>query len=136
MFHRRLAGAWHRGTGGPSTSAQYFANPSWRFHIHHPAPSTTMLARLQVQPPTTPATSDAVRPYVHLALYRETEHGDTETQVATSGAYTDWPCGAALDQVQLAPGSYRLIASTYRPNTDARFVIDLYTALKVDPVAI
>lgn len=130
MFHRRLTSSWKRGSSafGSPANSKYFNNPSWQFTIDRPGLSG-MIARIRVE---AMRSTDTVRPYINLALFTETDAGLRE--VASSGGYTDQTCGAAIEQVKLQSGTYRLVASTYQPDTEAGFAIDLYTAAKVDVV--
>ncbi|SPO27151.1 related to calpain-like protease PalBory [Ustilago trichophora] len=130
MFHRRLASSWKRGSSafGSPANSKYFNNPSWQFTIDRPGLSG-LIARIRVE---AMRSTDTVRPYINLALFTETEAGLRE--VASSGGYTDQTCGAAIEHVKLPSGTYRLVASTYQPDTEAEFAIDLYTATKVDVV--
>ncbi|EST04702.2 Peptidase C2, calpain, large subunit, domain III [Kalmanozyma brasiliensis GHG001] len=127
MFHRRLTSRWTRGVNacGSPTNRAYFDNPGWRFTLDRPG-LTGLVARIRVEAPRT----EAVRPYVNLALFAES--GGFK-EVASSGSYTDLTCGASVD-TRLPAGTYRLIASTYQPGTQADFTVDLYTAAKVDVV--
>ncbi|GAK65394.1 cysteine proteinase [Moesziomyces antarcticus] len=119
MFHRRITASWTQSNAkGSRGNEGYGNNPSWRLVVPPPG-MTALVARIKANP-----TQDSVRPYVNLALYDDKE-------VANSGAYTDLPCGAALDTL-LKPGSYTLVASTYKPDVHAAFHIDLYTAVRCD----
>ncbi|GAC93124.1 hypothetical protein PHSY_000686 [Pseudozyma hubeiensis SY62] len=128
MFHRRLTSSWRRGVTahGSRANQAYFDNPSWRFTIDRPGP-TDFAARIRVEPMRG---DDHVRPYVHLALFAEREGG--WQQVANSGSYTDLVCGAAVEKVKLSPGTYRIVASTYKAEVEAQFGVDVYTERKVD----
>ncbi|KAI3481418.1 hypothetical protein L1887_56245 [Cichorium endivia] len=118
MFHRRITASWTQSNAeGSRGNRAYFDNPSWRIVVPPPA-MTALVARIKAN------ATDAVRPYVNIALYDEKE-------VANSGAYTDLPCGAVLDTM-LKPGSYTLLASTYKPDVYAAFSIDLYTTVRCD----
>ncbi len=129
MFHRRLTATWKRGSTafGSPANPDYFSNPSWRFTVDRPGLSG-FIARIR-----TTTDADGVRPYINLALFIETANGSAK-EVSSSGAYADLTCGAVIDHVKLHPGKYRLVASTYQPNTEAEFAIDLCTAAKVDVV--
>jgi calpain-7 len=118
MFHRRITASWTQSNAkGSRGNRAYFDNPSWRIVVPPPA-MAALVARIKAN------ATDAVRPYVNSALYDEKE-------VANSGAYTDLPCGAVLDTM-LKPGSYTLLASTYKPDVHAAFSIDLYTTVRCD----
>ncbi|KAJ1023469.1 hypothetical protein NDA16_003086 [Ustilago loliicola] len=124
MFHRHLTSQWRRGVNanGSPANRDYFKNPSWQLQLERPGLSG-LVARIR-------SSTGGVRPYINLALFLDTPAGLKE--VANTGSYTDLSCGAAIDQVKLQPGTYRLIASTHQPDTEADFSIDLYTAAKVD----
>ncbi|CDU26107.1 related to calpain-like protease PalBory [Sporisorium scitamineum] len=130
MFHRRLVSSWKRGVNASGSPANkgYFNNPGWRFSIDISG-LTELAARIKIE---TVRSGDNVRPYVNLALFAE----DGLKEVASSGSYTDLICGAAIEKVKLQPGTYRLVASTFQPDTEAEFVVELYTAAKVDVVAL
>ena len=132
MFHRRLHSVWRRGSTarGSPANPKYFDNPSWRFSLDRPGLSG-LVARIKVE---VARSTDNVRPYINLALFAEHGDGEQLREVASSGGYTDVACGAAIEHVKLQPGCYRLVASTYQPETEAEFVVDVYTAVKVDVV--
>ncbi|CCF52376.1 hypothetical protein NDA14_005599 [Ustilago hordei] len=124
MFHRRLTSCWRRGVSafGSPANRDYLGNPSWRLTIERPG-LNSLVGRIR-------SSTSGVRPYINLALFSETREGLKE--VASSGSYTDLACGAAMDSVKLQPGVYRVVASTYQPETEAEFSVDLYTAAKID----
>lgn len=126
MFHRRLTSRWQPGIDakGSPANQNYFKNPSWQLEIERPGLSA-LVARIR-------SSTTGIRPYINLALFLDTTHGLNE--VASSGSYTDLTCGSAIDSVKLQPGTYRLVASTFQPDTEAEFCIDLYTAAKIDVV--
>lgn len=126
MFHRRLTSTSKRGlnAGGSRANKSYRDNPAWRFVVDRPG-LNGLIARIRTEADVT-----GLRPYVNLALLVESDAGARE--VASSGGYTDLTCGAVIEQIKLQPGTYRLLASTYQPDTEAEFTIDLYTASKVD----
>ncbi|CBQ72616.1 related to calpain-like protease PalBory [Sporisorium reilianum SRZ2] len=129
MFHRRLVSSWKRGVnacGSPANKA-YLSNPGWRFSLER---TGGVVARIKVE---TVRSSDGVRPYVNLALFAE---DGALSEVASSGSYTDLTCGAAVERAKLRPGTYRLVASTYQPEVEAEFAVELYTTAKVDVVAV
>ncbi|TKY87839.1 hypothetical protein EX895_003420 [Sporisorium graminicola] len=135
MFHRRLAAEWKRAVNacGSPANKGYFGNPSWRFSLDRPA---EVVARLKVD---SVRSGDSVRPYVNLALFSEDAGGVGSggmREVASSGSYTDLICGAAIERVKLHAGTYRLVASTYKPEVEAEFSVELYTAVKVDVVVV
>lgn len=133
MFHRRLVSSWKRGLNacGSRANKAYFENPAWRFTIDRPG-LTDLVARIKVE---AVRSTDPVRPYIQLALFVLDEARCWE-QVASSGAYTDLVCGAAIEKVRLQQGCYTLVASTLQPDTEAEFGVDLYTAVKVDIVGV
>lgn len=116
MFFRRLSGVWVKGGSG---------NPSWCFSVDNGGMGG-VVARIR----TEATQAGGVRPYINIALFEEKEDGLKE--VASSGGYTDLPCGAALSHSNLLPGTYRLLASTHQPNEEAAFTVDFYTSSKVD----
>ena len=133
MFYRRLVGTWRRGVNAAGSPANkgYWSNPGWKFTMLERSGPTAFIARIKVEA----AKVNAVRPYVNLALFVE-EAGGGLREVASSGGYTDLTCGASIDKVNLSAATYRLIASTYNADTEAEFSVDLYTAVKVDVVAV
>lgn len=48
-------------------------------------------------------------------------------QITTSGPYTDNISGAVTPQVNIAPGKYLVIASTYDPGIFSEFQLLVYT---------
>jgi calpain-7 len=131
MMRYQISGQWlWPGTaGGCSNHATYYNNPTYSIIV----PCHLRLkVRLRVPDPSqTTCSSSADRPCIGLHLFVNPPPGSSSKlgpPLRSSGTYHNRPCGCVVD-VDLRPGVYLLIASTFSPAECYPYEMTVFTSV-------
>jgi calpain-7 len=121
MYCHAVKGMWDEsnGTGGPSFK-QYSRNPIYELSLPNPG---QIKVRLQVLEPS-------LTTYLNVSVYSPGDASALGKLQSTSGTYSNTNSGVVTTQVQLPPGTYWVIPSTFTPGTLERFKLLVYSSVR------
>ncbi|KDQ56387.1 hypothetical protein JAAARDRAFT_310571 [Jaapia argillacea MUCL 33604] len=129
MYTKTIRGVWDEETsgGGPSSN-KYWSNPMFEVRVRT---ASQIKIRLQLLQPS-PSTS------LNVTLFSPSgpqyvEHPSTNlNMLSTSGPYSDANSGVITPQINVKPGTYIILPSTYRNGIYAAFRLIVFSSSNVD----